>query len=64
MEGLSDRLVTFYIFVSAGIVWNAVVTGALSGPYDRYMARVSWLMCFVCEVSRVASLGVKHLPNR
>jgi hypothetical protein len=34
-------------FVLAGIVWNAIVTGALSAPYDRYLARVIWLVCFV-----------------
>jgi hypothetical protein len=34
-------------FVFVGIVWNAAVTGALSGAYDRYLARVIWLICFV-----------------
>jgi hypothetical protein len=34
------------------------VTGALSGPYDRYLARVIWLVCFVgllglCNVARI-----------
>jgi hypothetical protein len=30
---------------------NAIVTGALSGPYDRYLARVIWLILFVGLVS-------------
>ena len=34
-------------FLFAGIVWSACVTGALSGPYDRYLARVIWLVLFV-----------------
>jgi hypothetical protein len=47
-----------HIFVLSGIVWNAIVTGALSGPYDRYLARVIWLVCFValvafCHVVRI-----------
>ena len=48
---LPTRLIALQIFVVAGIVWNAIVTGALSGPYDRYLARVIWLMLFVGLVS-------------
>ena len=36
-----------FLFVFVGIVWSASVTGALSGPYDRYLARIIWLLCFV-----------------
>jgi hypothetical protein len=46
-QQLPSKLVTLYVFVLLGIVWNAIVTGALSGPYDRYLARVIWPMCFV-----------------
>jgi hypothetical protein len=28
----------------AGIAANAAVTGALSGPHDRYQARIAWLL--------------------
>ena len=53
-----SKLVALYFFVIAGIFWNAIVTGALSGPYDRYLARVIWLMSFVgllglCYIARV-----------
>jgi len=48
---LPARLVALQVFVAAGIVLNAIVTGALSGPYDRYLARVIWLICFVGLVS-------------
>lgn len=44
---LPVRLVALQVFVAVGIVLNAIVTGALSGPYDRYLARVIWLICFV-----------------
>jgi hypothetical protein len=50
-EVLPTRLIAFQIFVVAGIVLNAIVTGALSGPYDRYLARVVWLILFVGLVS-------------
>jgi hypothetical protein len=33
-------------FLAASFVWNAVVTGGLSGPYDRYFARIVWLLVF------------------
>jgi hypothetical protein len=26
------------------------VTGGLSGPYDRYLARVIWLLCFAALI--------------
>ena len=57
-QAVPSKLVALYVFVIAGIIWNAVVTGALSGPYDRYLARVIWLVCFVgllglCHVARV-----------
>jgi hypothetical protein len=48
---LPTRLIALQIFVVAGIVLNAIVTGALSGPYDRYLARVIWLILFVGLVS-------------
>src|SRR5262245_54173468 len=41
-QRLPSKLVTLGVFVLLGIVWNAIVTGALSGPYDRYLARVIW----------------------
>jgi hypothetical protein len=48
---LPTQLIALQIFVLAGIVLNAIVTGALSGPYDRYLARVIWLISFVGLVS-------------
>ena len=46
-DTLTPQLVLLYVIVFAGIVWSAIVTGVLSDPYDRYMARVIWLVCFV-----------------
>ena len=50
-EALPTRLIALQIFVVAGVAFNAIVTGALSGPYDRYLARVIWLILFVGLVS-------------
>ena len=55
---LSSELSLLYVFVFGALVWSAVLTGALSGPYDRYFARVIWLVCFV------ALLGLFHLARR
>jgi len=57
-QALPRKLVALYAFVLLGIIWNAIVTGALSGPYDRYLARVIWLPCFAglmafCYFARV-----------
>ena len=57
-QELPRKLIALCVFVLLGIVWNAIVTGALSGPYDRYLARVIWLVCFaaliaLCCIARV-----------
>lgn len=40
-----DRLLFgFILLIAAGMLANAFVTGALSGPTDRYQARMAWLV--------------------
>lgn len=34
----------FALMVFAGLLANAFATGALSGPHDRYQARIAWLI--------------------
>ena len=34
----------FALIVLVGVLANAVATGALSGPHDRYQARIAWLV--------------------
>lgn len=46
-HALTPQFSLLFLFILVGIVWSACVTGALSGPYDRYLARVIWLVCFV-----------------
>jgi hypothetical protein len=52
---LTRELRALYAFIFLGVLWNAVVTGALSGPYDRYLARVIWLVCFAGLLALLAS---------
>jgi hypothetical protein len=42
------------VAVLAGLLGNAAITGALSGPHDRYQSRVMWLpICaFVLALAR------------
>ncbi len=32
------------VLALAGLLANAAATGALSGPHDRYQARIAWLV--------------------
>lgn len=44
-------LTEFVIVVVAGILGNAIATGAFSGVHDRYQARIVWLIPLVFAVS-------------
>lgn len=54
---LTRELRALYAFIFLGVIWNAVVTGALSDPYGRYLARVIWLVCFAGLLSLAASVS-------
>ena len=38
------RLAALALLILAGVLANAFATGALSGPHDRYQARIAWLL--------------------
>ncbi len=40
----NPRLAALAALVLIGLLANAVSTGALSGPHDRYQARIAWLL--------------------
>jgi hypothetical protein len=44
------RLAVLALTVFAATVANAAVCGVLSGPYDRYQARVIWLFPFLAAL--------------
>jgi hypothetical protein len=61
ISGFPAGLTEFSLVVAVGIVANAFVTGALSGVYDRYQARLIWLVPFVFATSVAVSLR-RQLP--
>lgn len=54
---LTRELLALYAFIFSGMIWNALVTGALSDPYGRYLARVVWLVCFAGLLGLIASVS-------
>ena len=62
-DALPRKLQVLLSFVVLGIAWNAIVTGALSGPYDRYLARVVWLICFIALLMARAAVTEKRIPT-
>jgi hypothetical protein len=48
--GCTSSATRFAAFIMGGVLTNALVTGALSGAYDRYMARVIWLLCIAAAL--------------
>jgi hypothetical protein len=49
-QRLSERLTAFQVFVIAAFICNAIVTGGLSGAYDRYLARIIFLAPFAAGI--------------
>ncbi len=49
-EWRAPRRLRFGLCVLAGVAANAFATGALSGPHDRYGARVAWLVPFAAAL--------------
>jgi hypothetical protein len=47
--------------VALGLLANAAATGALSAPFERYQARIIWLLPFAVTL---AGLGVAQKMNR
>ena len=42
------------VMVAAALVGNAMISGAVSGPHDRYQSRVIWLLTFVALAGALA----------
>lgn len=52
-----SRLGPILIFLLAALVFNAAVTGVLSGPFARYQARIAWLPPLAALLAASAVLG-------
>jgi hypothetical protein len=44
---INKDILIFIAIVVAGLCLNAAITGILSAPYNRYQARVIWLVPFL-----------------
>jgi hypothetical protein len=53
-----SRLRGFCLYVLAGVVVNALVCGIIASPYDRFQARVIWLVPFIAvALWRASAVG-------
>jgi hypothetical protein len=60
------RRLGLVLSVLVGITVNAAVTGALSGPHDRYQARIAWLLPLAALLAlpeRAAPLPARIRPS-
>lgn len=53
-RGRRDPAGSLLAFVLAGLLANALATGALSMPHERYQARIIWLLPFAVAVAGLA----------
>ncbi|UFN50851.1 hypothetical protein LPC08_09685 [Roseomonas sp. OT10] len=63
-ERAQPRRLGLILCVLVGITANAVATGALSGPHDRYQARIAWLMPFVAMLLLPLPKPRRHLRRQ
>ena len=61
-EAVLPEFVAFAVFVLLTAVLNAAVTGALSGAYDRYLARVIWLIDFAALLGLYQLVQARRVP--
>jgi hypothetical protein len=52
--------VRFVLLLLIGIAANALVSGAISGVFDRYQGRVAWLASLGFAVLLVKMLNERH----
>jgi hypothetical protein len=50
MDQEARRLVAFTLILVGAVIMNAVLCGTLSGPFERYQARVIWLVPMLAMV--------------
>ncbi len=58
---LSPAGLALGLLVLAAILGNAMITGGLSGPAERYQARILWLLAFV---PLPLALGLRPVPGQ
>ena len=56
----NPRLLALALMVGAALLGNAMLTGALSGPHDRYQARIVWLAVLVAGIGGVSAYSPRR----
>lgn len=59
----SDELRRLLFVVSAGLLLNAAICGVLASPYDRFQARVAWLIPVLSIIALAAYLQDRRLHS-
>ena len=62
ISGRFDETGRLAATVTVAILANAVVCGVLSGPHDRYGARIAWIATFIAAIAILRAIG-KLVPN-
>ena len=61
---LASPLMWFCVLLVAGVLANAVICGALSGPHARYQMRLIWLLPFAATVASALLLHQASIARR
>jgi hypothetical protein len=60
-----DDLTLLAATVTFAVLGNALICAVVSGPHDRYGARLAWLATFVVLIAAIRSLaGDDERPSR
>ena len=59
-----DSIATLAATVVGALLANAFVCGALSGPHDRYGARMTWIATLLVFVALAHAVGRSHGPGK
>jgi len=62
ISGRFDETGRLAATVTVAILANALVCGALSGPHDRYGARIAWIATFTAAIAILRAIN-NLLPN-
>jgi hypothetical protein len=62
-RALTLELRVLFVYIFGVVLWSALVSASLSGAYDRYLARVIWLVCFVALTGLLQMFRVQTKPS-
>ena len=62
-EGNVSRTATILVIVLGALALNALICGAISGPFDRYQARISWIAVVAAAAAMAGMVGRRREPT-